>query len=186
MRRPLVRPTGHAFAVLAAALALVLGMPVQARAAHTNSLDWVTASCATGQFTTIETDVDGSVRLVGEATNCGPIWSFAAFTLVNFYPEEPKAYAYPDALVSYRSAEPTPFSGTVHPVPGPQHVGVCAVRSPYARIACVRVTWPVNGPATMESIPTTDPLVQQPVTYSAGDDEDPGGFCGSCLDDPAS
>lgn len=62
-----------------------------------------------------------------------------------------------------------------------------AMRTLNDRIACVRVTFPAEGPATMEPIPTNDPLVYGPVFYVDDSEEPmppPGGFCGSCLELP--
>lgn len=184
MPQPFVRQAGRATAVLATALALVLGTVTQAQAEYT-SRPWISAFCATGKFTTIATDAYGQVSLRGQVTTCEPYVANSAFTLVAFHPDKTSAYAYSNGLVPYQPSGPTRFSGLFRSVPSPRHVGVCAMRATSARIACVRVTWPADGPATMEPIPTTDPLVRLPVTYV--DEKDlPHGFCGSCLDHPGS
>lgn len=184
MPRPFVRPASRTIAVLAAAVTLVLGTATQGQA-EDSGRPWISASCATGQFTRIVTDAEGHVGLHGNVTKCASSSPDAAFTLVAFHPETTSAYAYSYALMPYNPTGPTRFSGTFRVVPSARRAGVCAMRSLSARIACVRVTWPADGPATMEPIPTTDPLVHRPVTYVTKE-EASAGFCGSCLDHPGS
>ncbi|MEO3748610.1 hypothetical protein [Plantactinospora sp. B5E13] len=179
-----VRPAGRALAALATTLALVLGTVMPARAAQA----WPPLHCATGQFTAIETSADGQTALHGDATPCAPFAGEPAFALVVFHPLDMAASADSRALVWYQSDGPTSFSGLFRSVPTAREAGVCAMRTLTDRMACVRVTWPTDGPAVMAPIPTTDPLVTQYIFY---DDEEyptppPSGFCGSCLDLPVS
>lgn len=184
MPQPFVRPASRTIAVLATTLALLLGTATQAQA-ELSGRPWISASCATGKFTKIVTGADGQVRLDGNVTLCAPSSRDATFTLVAFHPDGTSAYAYSNALMPYEPTGLTRFSGTFRMVPTARHAGVCAMRSVSARIACVRVTWPADGPATMEPISTIDPLVRRPVTYVIKE-EDSGGFCGSCLEHPGS
>jgi hypothetical protein len=177
---PLVRPVISAAAALMTILALTLGTASPAQAAGA----WPAANCATGKFSTIETNEYGQTALHGDVTKCAPQLGKLVFTLVVFNPNDFSAFAYSHSLVPYEIGRPTPFSGGFHSKPRAGHVGVCAMRTLTDRIACVRVTFPQDGPATMEPIPTTDPLVKAVVFYT--DDgvtptPPPSGFCGSCL-----
>ncbi|MGN9909973.1 hypothetical protein ACTMTJ_20705 [Phytohabitans sp. LJ34] len=181
MSHPLARPVARAAAVLASALALTLGTAAQAQAAGT----WSPASCASGQFTAVGAARAGYTALHGQVTGCEPYRANSAFAVAVFKTGDPfaVAFVYPESLVRYQPSGPTPFAGTI---PTAQQVGVCAMRTLTDRIACARVTWPPDGPATLEPIATTDPLVAATVWYE--DDPDcppgPGGFCGSCLEKP--
>jgi hypothetical protein len=183
---PLVRPTLRAAAALATTLALAVGAVTPAWAAS----PWPYASCATGQFTAIETSPDGrQTALHGQVTPCVPPGANHAFALVVFHPEKFGAYVDPRSLVRYEPEGPTPFSGVFRSAPRAGEAGVCAMRTLTSRIACVRVTFPKDGPATMEPIPTTDPLVNDIVFYVDDDQEPPPppvGFCGTCLELPIS
>jgi hypothetical protein len=184
---PLVRPVIGAAAALTTALALTLGTATQAQAAES----WPSANCATGQFTAVETSSDGQTALHGDVTQCAPQLGKPVFTLVVFYPNDFVAFAYSHLLVPYQPEGPTPFSGVFRSKPRAGQVGLCAMRTLTDRIACVRVTFPTDGPATMEPIPTTDPLVKKMVFYVDDDDQEPtppppSGFCGSCLELPTS
>ncbi|GAA3774859.1 hypothetical protein GCM10022225_73370 [Plantactinospora mayteni] len=177
MSHPLGRPAARAAAVLASALALTLGTAPQSQAAG----PWVPAPCATGQFTAVGAAHGGYTALYGQVTGCAPDRANSAFAVVVFKPQDWFATAYPESLVSYQPGGPTHFAGTI---PTSQQVGVCAMRTLTERIACARVTWPEDGPATLEPIATTDPLVAAAVRYEDDQPEPPVGFCGSCLDDP--
>jgi len=181
---PFARPAARAFAVLAAALAFTLGSVAPAGAAS----PWIPALCAAAQFTAIETSGDGQTTLHGDVTGCEPVQDRAAFTLVAFHPRNYFAHAYSRSLVTYQPGGPTPFSGVFRSVPVARQAGVCAMRTLTDRIACVRVTFPADGPATMEPISATDPLVRTIVFYTDAQlpTPPPGGFCGSCLDLPTS
>jgi hypothetical protein len=170
--------------VLATALALVLGTVTRAQAAQV----WPPASCATGQFTAIETSGDGQTALHGDVTACAPSLGESVFALVVFHPSKLTASTDSRALVRYQLGGPTPFSGLFRSVPAARAAGVCAMRTLTDRIACVRVTWPASGPATMERIPTTDPLVKKHVFYLDGEypTPPPSEFCGTCLTLPVS
>jgi hypothetical protein len=183
---PLVRPAARAAAVLASALALVLALgPVsRAHAAH----PWPPVGCATGQFVAIETSTDGQTALHGDVTPCAPFRGYPAFALVVFDSRDIVADTDSRFLVRFQQEGATPFSGVFRSVPQAREAGVCAMRTLTDRITCVRVTWPANGPATMEPIPTTDPLVAKYVFYLDGEypPPPPSGFCGSCLELPVS
>jgi hypothetical protein len=178
---PLVRPAARAAAVLASALALTLGIATQAQAAALHP--WTPASCATGQLTALGATYGGGfTALHGQVTGCEPYRANSAFAIVVFRPQHfGFATVYPESLVSYRPSGPTQFAGTI---PTSEQLGVCAMRTLTVRIACARVTWPEDGPATLEPIATTDPLVAGYVDYEDDPREPPVGFCGSCLDDP--
>ncbi|MCW6007233.1 hypothetical protein K1W54_22200 [Micromonospora sp. CPCC 205371] len=124
---------------------------------------------------------DGRTALHGDVTACAPA-SGTAFALAYFGPEDFSAEVDVYSLVEYRPEGPTPFSRFFNSAPAAGHIGVCAMRTLSDRIACVRVTWPADRPATMEPIPATDPLVAKPVNWITT--PPPSGFCGSCLGDP--
>jgi hypothetical protein len=176
---PLVRPAARAAAVLASALALTLGTAPQSHAAGS----WSPAPCAAGQFTEVGAARAGFTALHGEITGCPPYQAGSASAVVVFKAGDPFAiaWAYPESLVRYQPDGPTRFAGAI---PTSQQVGVCAMRTLTERVACARVTWPEDGPATLEPIATTDPLVAAAVRYDEDQPEPPVGFCGSCLDDP--
>jgi hypothetical protein len=180
----LARRAIGAAAALTAALAPTLATvtPAQARTY------WVTAPCATGQFTAIGTSVDGQTALHGQITKCAPADPKSVFTLVAFHPRDSFPQAYRHSLLPYQAEGSTPFSGVFRTMPSDSEVGVCAMRSVSDRVACVRVTFPQDGDATMEPIPTTDPLVSKPVFFDDWSVEPPppppGGFCGTCLELP--
>lgn len=176
MSHPLLRPAARAAAVLASALALTLGTAGQSQAAGA----WTPAPCATGQLTAVGAAYGGYTALYGEVTGCEPYRVDSAFAVVVFKPQDWFATAYPESLVSYQPAGPTRFAGTI---PTSRQVGVCAMRTLTERIACARVTWPEDGPAVLEPIATTDPLVSAAVRYE-DDRREPVLFCGTCLDDP--
>ncbi|MEH1127795.1 hypothetical protein [Micromonospora sp. CPCC 206061] len=186
MSHALVRPAISAVAVLATTLALTLGAVTPAQAAG----PWPPAYCAAGQFTAIETTADRQTALHGQVTPCEPPRANDAFALVAFHPQNFGAFAYPHSLVRYQPEGPTPFSAVFRSVPRAGQAGVCAMRTLTDRIACVRVTFPKDGPATMEPIPTTDPLVDKVVFYVGGNQQPtpppPSGFCGTCLELPTS
>jgi hypothetical protein len=183
---PFVRAVIGAAAALTTILALTLGAASQAQAAQA----WLPANCATGQFTGTETSVDGKqTALRGYVTPCAPSLGDPKFALVVFSPDPfSMAFAYSHLVVTYEPNGPTPFAAVFRSKPRGEHVGVCAMRTLSDRIACVRVTFPDDGPTTMEPIPTNDPLVMKNVFYV--EDEipppDPHGFCGSCLELPTS
>lgn len=185
MSHPLVRPVISAAAALATILALTLGTASPAQAAQ----PWPPAYCATGQFTGIETSIDEKqTALRGNITPCAPSLGDSRFALVVFSPDPFSiAFAYSHLVVSYEPNGPTPFAGVFRTKPEGE-VGVCAMRTLRDRIACVRVTFRDDGPATMEPIPTDDPLVMKPVFYVEDEapEPDPHGFCGSCLELPVS
>jgi len=174
---PLVRPAARAAAVLASALALTLGAATQSQAAG----PWSPAPCATGQFTAIGAAYGGFAALHGQVTGCVPYRANSAFAVVVFKPQDWFATAHPESLVRYQPGGPTQFAGTMATS---QQVGVCAMRTLTERIACARVTWLEDGPATLEPIATTDPLVAAAVFYEDDPPGPPVGFCGSCLDNP--
>jgi hypothetical protein len=185
---PLTRPAGTAAAVLTIALALVLNTGTVSSAQIRRAQSWIPAPCATGQFTAVETTADRQTAIHGHVTACEPYGSRSRFALVAFHPQRYFALAYPSSLLEYQPEGFSPVSGVFRSVPTAREAGVCAMRTLTDRIACVRVTFPTDGPATMEPIPTTDPLVNKAVFYV---DEQgptpvppPGGFCGSCLDLP--
>lgn len=180
MSHPLVRPAARAAAVLASALALTLGTATQSQAVLN---PWTNASCATGQFTAIGATRGGFTALHGQVTGCQPYRANSAFAIVVFRPQDPFATAYESSLVRYQPSGPTQFSGGI---PTSEQVGVCAMLAITVRIACARVTWPEDGPATLEPIATNDPLVNRTVFYNDDEPDPPVGFCGSCLDDPQS
>jgi hypothetical protein len=173
----LSRPAARTAALLATALALTLGTATGSQAAG----PWPPAACATGQFTAVGPAVNAYTALHGEVTGCEPHRADSAFAVVVFKPHDWYATAYPESLVRYRPGGPTRFAGTI---PTAQQVGVCAMRTLTERIACAKVTWPVDGPPTLEPIATTDPLVAAAVFYENRQPSPPVGFCGSCLDDP--
>lgn len=177
MSHPLLRATARAAAVLASALALTLGTATQSQAVG----PWVPAPCATGQFTAVGAAYAGYTALHGQVTGCEPYRANSAFAVVVFRPQDWFATAYPESLVSHQPGGPTRFAGTI---PTSQQVGVCAMRTLTERIACALVRWPEDGPAVLEPIATTDPLVAATVRYHEDQPQPPVGFCGSCLDDP--
>ncbi|MEH1124144.1 hypothetical protein [Micromonospora sp. CPCC 206061] len=186
MSHPLVRPVISVAAALTTILALTLGTASQAQAAQ----PWLPAACATGQFTGIETSVDDKqTALRGYVTPCAPSLGDPKFALVVFSPSPFSiAFAYSHLVVSYEPNRPTMFAGVFRSKPQGEQMGVCAMRTLSDRIACVRVTFPDDGSATMEPIRTTDPLVMKSVFYVEGEipPPDPHGFCGSCLELPTS
>jgi hypothetical protein len=180
-----VRPVISVAAALTTILALTLGTASQAQATQ----PWLPA-CATGRFTGIETSIDDKqTALRGYVTPCAPSLGDSKFALVVFSPDPfSVAFAYSHLVVSYEPNQRTIFAGVFRSKPRGEQLGVCAMRTLRDRITCVRVTFPDGGSATMEPIPTTDPLVMKSVFYV--EDEapppDPHGFCGSCLDLPTS
>lgn len=185
MSHPLVRPVISSAAALASILALTLGTASPAQAAQ----PWLPADCATGRFTGIESSIDDKQTAVrGYVTPCTPSLGDPKFTLVVFSPDPfSSAFAYSHLLVGYEPSGRTMFAGVFRTKPEGD-LGVCAMRTLSDRISCVRVTFPEDGLATMEPIPTDDPLVMKRVFYV--DDEGPptggGGFCGACLELPIS
>lgn len=177
MSHPLVRPAASAAAVLATVLALTLGTATRSQAAGS----WFLAPCATVQFAGMGATHGGFTALHGQVSGCEPHQAASSFAVVVFRPQDLFAAAYPESLVRYQPGGPTQFSGAV---PASQLVGVCAMRSLTERITCVRVTWPKDGPATLEPIATTDPLVAARVYYEDSQPDPPVGYCGSCLEDP--
>jgi hypothetical protein len=145
---------------------------------------WVSATCATGWFSEVQTDDYDRVIVRGDVTLCQPFPTDGTFTLVTFTPGNDVEAAYSNRMLRYQPRSPTPFQGRFTSVPPAREAGVCAMRSRTDRIACVRVSFPATGPATMVSIPPTDPLVATPVVYvyKPGPTPTSGGFCGSCLD----
>jgi hypothetical protein len=144
---------------------------------------WIPALCATGRFIDVTVVEYGWHALRGDLTRCSPYPTNAMFTLVTFNHGNDVEVVYSSRLRWYQPSGRTPFQGLFTSEPSAGEVGVCAMRTTTDRIACVRVSFPATGPVTMESIPTTDPLVDTPVVYVHGDDPTPppGGFCGTCL-----
>ncbi|GLI03607.1 hypothetical protein [Phytohabitans aurantiacus] len=205
MSQPHARPFLRAATVFAVALLLAVGSafvtsghragPVDqafAAAAAVPSLTpaptkpstnaWIPAFCATGRFIDITVVEYGWHALRGDLTRCSQYPTEAMFTLVTFNHGNDVEVVYRDRLRWYQPSGRSPFQGLFTSEPSAGEVGVCAMRTTRDRIACVRVSFPTTGPATIESIPTTDPLVDTPVVYVPEDGPPPpGGFCGSCL-----
>ncbi|BCB77700.1 hypothetical protein GCM10022251_64150 [Phytohabitans flavus] len=145
--------------------------------------EWIPATCATGELTTVETDAALNTTVSGAVSICGTYKPKAAFTAVLFRPDRDYAIAAATSLRSYDPAGPKPVTLALVTAPSTGTAGLCLMRSPTARIACVRLDFTLGQPAVMHAISTDDPLVAKPVIFV--DDtlapHPPAGFCGSCL-----
>jgi hypothetical protein len=151
----------------------------------TATASWIYADCATGGFSGVQTDAAGNAIIGADVTLCGEYKSKYAFAVVAFPSTVGWGLADPRSLSPYAPAGATAVRGGIEAAHATGEQGICTMRSPTERIACVRVTFPKGEPATMEPIPVDDPLVDKPVYYSDGvptvSPSQPSGFCGSCL-----
>jgi hypothetical protein len=145
------------------------------------TVDWVAAPCATGQFGTPEVDAEHHVLVPAEITNCGVYKPSFRFTVVSFRPTYPVAFAFSTQLRPYQPTGPTSVQvALVSPAqPGP--VGICLVRSPTVRVACLKLTYTAAYQVTWEPLAIDDPLVTKPVVVVDEAPGDPGGYCVTCI-----
>jgi len=163
---------------------LVVGSPVPTPtpAPSPTAPQWIPAACATGGFTGVETDAERDTVVSATVSICGTHKDKFSFTLAAFLPGRPVSVVSPYDLRPYRPDGPTPVQGWLRSAPSSGEMGVCSVRSPTVRIACVRLTFTLTGPTTMEPISVDDPLVATAVVgLDPGLPAADGGFCGSCV-----
>jgi len=205
MRSPFsARSTRAAAAVVVAGVLLITGAlrPVSARATYqapvgsrsfsaspvptAPPIRWQDGGCATGSIGALERDAHGIVIIPAVITLCRPWLARYSFTMVAFRPDVPETRAYGSRLRHYDRDEPTivrAFFGTV-PARGP--VGVCLMRSPAVRLACVRLDISAGRQMTAVALPADDPLVNRPVRFVDDMPAPPPGndFCATCLEIP--
>jgi hypothetical protein len=148
---------------------------------------WHDGRCATGAIGPLERDAQNRVIMPAVIALCGPWLAKYSFTMVAFRADRPTTLAYGSRLRHYRPDEPTTVRATFQTVPARGPVGVCLMRSPAVRLACIRLDIPANQQMTATPLPVDDPLVNRPVVYVDDAPEPvPGsGFCATCLDIPS-
>jgi hypothetical protein len=143
---------------------------------------WVPAPCATGEFTDVHTDADRNTVVSAAVSICGRYVDTFAFTLAGFRPGHNFSAVPVNALRKYNPVGPTPVQGAQLATPSSGEMAVCAMLSSTVRIACVRLTFQLTGPTTMEPISVDDPLVANAVVAIEPQLGEPVlGFCATCV-----
>jgi len=165
-----------------APLVVASPVPTPTSAPSPTAPQWIAAACATGEFTGVETDAERNTVVSATVSICGTHKEKFSFTLAAFLPGRPVSVVSPYDLRPYRPDGPTPVRGGLRSAPSSGEMGVCSLRSSTVRVACVRLTFTLTGPTTMEPISVDDPLVATAVvSVDPAVPAENGGFCGSCV-----
>lgn len=150
----------------------------------TPSIYWIAAPCATGSFGQLTVDHRPHAFLPVSVTLCSAYKSKFSFAVVAFRPDRSFELATPGNLRPYAENSPAGVVADLDLRPGYPlpTVGVCVMRSPTDRLACVRIGTTDDGVTTATPIGVDDPLVDRPVDYN-GDlmPAPPDPDCGTCL-----